>query len=85
MARGAASALTAVHGTAFDTGPICSTIYRVTGGGVDYTQDVIRADYVFTAELRDTGRYGFVLPAAQILPTGQESWAAVRYLLQNMR
>jgi hypothetical protein len=85
LASGAASALRAVYGTSYDTGPICSTIYRVTGGGVDYAQDVIRADYVFTAELRDTGRYGFVLPAAQILPTGQESWAAVRYLLLNMR
>ncbi|KAH7313752.1 zinc carboxypeptidase [Stachybotrys elegans] len=83
--RGAAAAIQAVHGTAFDYGPICSTIYRVTGGGVDYVQDVIRADYVFTAELRDTGRYGFVLPANQILPTGQESYAAVRYLLLNMR
>jgi murein tripeptide amidase MpaA len=85
LARGAAAALTAVHGTSFTTGPICSTIYKVTGGGVDYIQEVIKGDYVFTAELRDTGRYGFVLPAAQIVPTGEESWAAVRYLLQNMR
>jgi murein tripeptide amidase MpaA len=85
LATGAASALRAVHGTAFEAGPICSTIYKVTGGGVDYTQDVIQSDYVFTAELRDTGRYGFVLPAAQIVPVGQESWAAVRYLLINMR
>jgi murein tripeptide amidase MpaA len=85
LSAGAVAALRAVNGVAFDYGPICSTIYKVTGGGVDYIQDVIQGDYVFTAELRDTGRYGFVLPAAQILPSGREAYAAVRYLLINMR
>jgi len=28
--------------------------------------------YGFTIELRDTGRYGFQLPASQIIPSGQE-------------
>ncbi|KFA72564.1 hypothetical protein S40288_06867 [Stachybotrys chartarum IBT 40288] len=84
LLAGTVSAIRAVNGLSFGYGPICSTIYRVTGGGVDYVQDVIQADYVFTAELRDTGRYGFVLPANQILPSGQEAWAAVRYLLLNM-
>lgn len=28
----------------------------------------------FTIELRDTGRYGFILPKEQILPTGREIW-----------
>jgi 2-hydroxychromene-2-carboxylate isomerase len=85
LSAGAVAAIRAVNGLSFDYGPICSTIYKVTGGGVDYIQDVIRGDYVFTAELRDTGRYGFVLPANQILPSGQEAYAAVRYLLINMR
>lgn len=84
LLAGTVSAIRAVNGLSFGYGPICNTIYRVTGGGVDYVQDVIQADYVFTAELRDTGRYGFVLPANQILPSGQEAWAGVRYLLLNM-
>ncbi|KAK5659583.1 hypothetical protein OQA88_785 [Cercophora sp. LCS_1] len=85
LASGAAAAIRAVHGTSFKTGPICSTIYKATGNSVDYAQDVIGADYVFTAELRDTGNYGFVLPANQIIPSGEEAYAGVKYLLQNMK
>lgn len=85
LARGAAAAIRAVHGTSFETGPICSTIYKATGNSVDYANDVVGADYTFTAELRDTGRYGFVLPASQIVPSGEEAYAGVRYLLQNMK
>jgi hypothetical protein len=82
---GAVNAIRSVYGTYFDYGPICSTIYQVSGGSVDYVNDVSKADYTFTVELRDTGRYGFVLPPDQILPSGQESYAGIRYLLQNMR
>ena len=34
--------------------------------------------YAFALELRDTGRYGFLLPANQIIPTGIETFAAVK-------
>ena len=85
LAQGAAAAMKAVFGTTFKTGPICTTIYPATGSSVDYVQDVVNSDYVFTVELRDTGNYGFVLPAAQILPSGQEAYAGVKYLLQNMK
>ncbi|KAK0711883.1 hypothetical protein B0H67DRAFT_586493 [Lasiosphaeris hirsuta] len=84
LAKGAAAAIKAVHGTNFKTGPICSTIYKATGSSVDYVNDVVGADYVFTAELRDTGNYGFVLPANQIVPSGEEAYAGVKYLLSNM-
>ncbi len=79
------NAIAAVHGTSFDYGPICSTIYQATGRSVDYVNDVVGADYTFTSELRDTGNHGFVLPPAQILPSGEEAYAGVRYLLLNMK
>jgi hypothetical protein len=41
--------------------------------------------YSLTVELRDTGNYGFVLPASQILPSGEEVWAGVKYLWTNMK
>ena len=47
--------------------------------------DVSKAKYSFTAELRDTGMNGFVLPADQILPSAVEAYAGVRYLLQNIK
>ncbi|KAF9869950.1 hypothetical protein CkaCkLH20_12559 [Colletotrichum karsti] len=85
LAKGAAAAIKAVYGTSYQYGPICTTIYKATGSSVDYVADVTKADYTFTQELRDTGNYGFVLPANQIVPTGEETYAGVRYLLQNMK
>ena len=35
----------------------------------------------YTIELRDTGKYGFVLPPDQIVPTGKEIWSAMRYFV----
>ena len=35
----------------------------------------------FTIELRDTGRYGFNLPASQIVPTGEEIWSAMKFFI----
>ncbi|KAJ3514780.1 hypothetical protein NLJ89_g2182 [Agrocybe chaxingu] len=85
LASGFTTALRAVYGTRFTSGPICTTIYAATGSSVDYAYDVSRVKYSFTAELRDTGSNGFVLPANQIRPSGEEVWAGVKSLLANMR
>ncbi|KAL8752131.1 MAG: hypothetical protein Q9199_005962 [Rusavskia elegans] len=85
LAQGVAAAIKSVYGTVFKTGPICPTIYQVSGSSVDYVADVTKAQYSFTSELRDTGKYGFVLPANQIAPSGVEAWAGLRYLLGNLR
>lgn len=72
-----------VHGTPFEYGPICETIYQTPGSSVDYVQDVVGGDYVFTAELRDTGNYGFILPPEQIVPSGEEVWEGVKALIKG--
>ena len=84
LTKGAIAAVKAVHGTAFTGGPICTTIYQVSGDSVDYAFEVAKANYSMTVELRDTGNFGFVLPAAQILPSGEEMWAGLAYMLKNM-
>lgn len=84
LTKGAIAAVAAVHGTAYTGGPICSTIYQVSGDSVDYAFENANASYSMTVELRDTGNYGFILPAAQILPTAEELWAGLAYLLTNM-
>ena len=33
-------------------------------------------------ELRDTGFYGFLLPPKQIIPTGTETWAGLKAMIQ---
>ncbi|KAH8825267.1 hypothetical protein DL96DRAFT_1682362 [Flagelloscypha sp. PMI_526] len=91
LVSGFATALRAVHGTSFQSGPICTTIYQVSGDSVDWNYDTslggysAGVKYSFTVELRDTGNYGFVLPASQILPSGEEVWAGVKYLWTNMK
>lgn len=82
----ATSAISAVNSLNFKFGPICSTIYQASGGSIDAIYD-IGVKYSFTAELRDTGRYGFVLPAAQILDSGKEMSAAMfalyKFIIDN--
>jgi hypothetical protein len=84
LSKGVVDAIAGVYGTSFDYGPICSTIYPATGCSVDYVNDVTKSQYTFTAELRDTGTYGFILPADQIMPSALEAYAGIRYLLLNM-
>jgi len=85
IAKGAVAAIKAAFGTTFQYGPICQTIYQVSGGSCDYVNDVVKADYTFTLELRDTGRYGFVLPPAQIKPSAIETFEGVKYILQSLK
>lgn len=50
------------------------------GGSADWAKAVAGIKYSYLIELRDTGIYGFQLPAEEIIPTGKESWAGVREL-----
>ncbi|KAI1348321.1 hypothetical protein F5Y01DRAFT_328592 [Xylaria sp. FL0043] len=80
LARSTGTAIANVHGTRFTTGPVCSTLYVANGGSNDYFTDVTPAELAWAIELRDTGTYGFALPANQIIPSGEESWAGQKYL-----
>ncbi|KAI1359716.1 hypothetical protein F5Y08DRAFT_318882 [Xylaria arbuscula] len=83
LASGVRSAIAAVHGTRFTAGQTCSTLYATNGGSNDYFTDVTPAEFAWAIELRDTGSYGFTLPANQIIPSGEESWAGQKYLWAN--
>lgn len=61
-------------------------LYKTSGGANDwYYGDQAKIPYSFTIELRDTGTYGFQLPANQIKPTGAENWAAFLYFAQTVK
>ena len=85
LTKGAVAAIKAVHGTSFVQGPICNTIYQVSGDSVDYAYENAKAKYSMTVELRDTGRAGFILPPEQIRPSGEEMWAGLAYLLKDRK
>jgi len=68
-------ALFAVHGKSFEVGCIPCMLYVASGGSLDWTLGELGIPYSYGMELRDTGNYGFILPADQIIPSGEEVWA----------
>ena len=50
----------------------------VAGGSDDWAKGAAGIKYAYTVELRDDGTYGFLLPASQIVPTGRETFAAIK-------
>jgi len=83
LAIDASDALYKVHGTVFD--PINSAdLYPASGDTCDWYKGVLGARFTFTTELRDTGRYGFILPAEQIIPSGEEMWAGFEVVINRI-
>ncbi|XP_062054188.1 carboxypeptidase A1 [Lepus europaeus] len=81
VAKSAVTALASLYGTKYQYGSIIDTIYQASGSTVDWTYNQ-GIKYSFTFELRDTGRYGFLLPASQIIPTAQETWLALLTIME---
>jgi len=83
LAIDASDALYSVHGTVFD--PINSAdLYPASGAADDWYKGVLGSRFAFTVELRDTGNYGFLLPPEQIIPSGEEMWAAMEVVIQKL-
>ncbi|XP_003803360.1 carboxypeptidase A1 [Otolemur garnettii] len=82
LSKAAVTALASLYGTKFKYGSIIKTIYQASGSTIDWTYSQ-GIKYSFTFELRDTGRYGFLLPASQIIPTAQETWLALLTIMEH--
>ncbi|RPD65540.1 hypothetical protein L226DRAFT_530887 [Lentinus tigrinus ALCF2SS1-7] len=79
-ALGAAYAIKQVHGTVFTTGSLCEQLYKASGNVVDYMYAKAGIKYSYSVHLRDTGTYGFSLPAEWIRPVGEETANMIRSL-----
>ena len=55
------------------------------GGSEDWTYGELGVKYSFSVELRDEGRYGFLLPPRQIIPTGKETFEGLKALVREMK
>ncbi|XP_028650716.1 carboxypeptidase A1-like [Erpetoichthys calabaricus] len=84
LAKSAVDALASVYGTTYTYGDMYTTIYPASGTTSDWAYDN-GIKYSFTFELRDTGHYGFLLPAEQIIPTAEETWLALMKLMEHAR
>ncbi|KAM8982574.1 carboxypeptidase A4-like isoform 1-T2 [Sarcophilus harrisii] len=84
LARDAVKALYSLFGTRYQVGSIYKTVYPVGGSTVDWAyKNGIK--YAFGFELRDTGKHGFILPVAQIIPTAQETWLALEVIMKHVK
>uniref|UniRef100_A0A6Q2XKQ5 Carboxypeptidase A1 n=1 Tax=Esox lucius TaxID=8010 RepID=A0A6Q2XKQ5_ESOLU len=82
LAKKAITDLASLYGTSYRYGSIINTIYQASGGTIDWTYNQ-GIKYSYTFELRDTGRYGFILPANQIIPTARETWLALMAIMKH--
>ncbi|KAJ3662739.1 hypothetical protein Zmor_007070 [Zophobas morio] len=79
----AASSLAQRYNTRFQVGNIVEVLYVASGGSMDWVKGTFGTPITYTYELRDTGRYGFILPANQIIPSGQETLDSLVTILQE--
>ncbi|XP_048013734.1 carboxypeptidase A1-like isoform X1 [Megalobrama amblycephala] len=84
LARTAITELKSLYNTAYTFGNMITTIYQADGVTADWTYEQ-GIKYSYTFELRDTGRYGFLLPADQILPTAEETWLALMAIMEHTK
>ncbi|CAG0919197.1 unnamed protein product [Notodromas monacha] len=78
VAQKGVEAVKSVYGTEFVTGNAGSLTGTASGASDDWAFGVAKIPFVYTIELRDRGRYKFVLPADQIHPSGVEMVAGVK-------
>ncbi|XP_066246867.1 carboxypeptidase B-like [Euwallacea similis] len=77
-----AQAIKMSGGPMYTVGPAGNTLYPAAGGSDDWAKGTMKIKYAYTIELRDNGRYGFILPASYIQPTAKEALAAVRTIAE---
>jgi len=85
IGNAAATAIAQRFGTQFRVGNIVDILYPASGGSVDWVKGVHDTSLVLAFELRDTGRYGFLLPADQIIASGQEFMDSLLEMVKQLR
>lgn len=87
VAKIGTDALSTRYATHYIYGPIASTIYPTSGSSLDWAYK-LGIKHTFAFELRDKGKYGFLLPESQIKSTCKETMLAVKfiakYILQHI-
>jgi len=83
VANEATRRLMAVHNQSWKVGPPSHILYEASGGTYDWAKMKAGIKYAYTLECRpNTMRPGFMLPASGIIPSGEETWAGVKYVAE---
>lgn len=83
IGRFSVKALANRYGTNYTVGNIVDVIYPAAGGSMDWVRSTIGPPITYTYELRDKGRYAFLLPSNQIIPTGEETMDSLIGMFQK--
>ncbi|XP_055308561.1 uncharacterized protein LOC129572592 [Sitodiplosis mosellana] len=73
------------YGTQYKVGNTGQAIYLASGGSDDWVYDSLNVLLSYTFEFRDTGRYGFVLPANQIIPNSLEVIDGLKAMIKEAK
>ncbi|XP_018325360.1 carboxypeptidase B-like [Agrilus planipennis] len=84
VARMAADALEAYNGTRYTVGNTAEILYIASGSSTDWVKGTYGPRIVYCFELRDSGQYGFLLPADQIIDTSEETILSLVTLVEQM-
>lgn len=77
------AAVASVHGRVYTPGPIGTTLYLASGSSVDWVYATGGA-LSTTIEVRDTGDYGFLIPANEVRPCAEENSEAALSMMQTL-
>ncbi|KAK3859034.1 hypothetical protein Pcinc_034809 [Petrolisthes cinctipes] len=64
-------------------GQAAEILYRASGNTMDYAHS-IGIPFTFSLELRDKGKFGFILPKEEIEPTGREFFQAMKTVSEEV-
>ncbi|XP_070500161.1 zinc carboxypeptidase-like [Chironomus tepperi] len=70
-------------GTEYRIGSIANIIYVASGSSLDWVKYNLHTNVTYAYELRDLGRYGFVLPASQIIDTSLETFDSIVTIMKE--
>ncbi|XP_054165079.1 carboxypeptidase B-like [Oppia nitens] len=85
MGQKAAQTLQQRYGTHYKVGSSTRILYAASGGADDWAHGTANIKYSYTFELRDTGVYGFILPVRYIIPTGEETFDAIKTMSYEIK
>jgi len=80
----ALQALEVPYGTKYKIGATAELLYAAAGGSFDWAKGVAGVKYSYAFELRDEGRFGFLLPPSNIIPSGKETFEALKSMSEDM-
>ncbi|CAL8103799.1 unnamed protein product [Orchesella dallaii] len=84
VADQATSALYSHFNTSYTVGNAGDVLYLSSGSSRDWAKGEGGFKWVYTIELRDTGRYGFLLPPDQILDSAIETWSGIQVVAREL-